>query len=303
MLKAGDTPLQKITDSILKQHGVNLWVKREDMIHPLMSGNKWRKLKYNLEAAKQKCQTILTFGGAFSNHIYATAAAGKEEGIKTIGVIRGDKPQPLNSTLQFAQDCGMQLHFISRSQYRDKNLVQNIKALKKQFGDFYLVSEGGSNSLALKGCAEIIKDIDINFDYLCTSCGTGGTLAGLLVGLTGKKRALGFSALKGFTNLEKNIDQLTFEYNQTKYHNYQVIHDYHFGGYAKFTQDLVDFMKKFQLQNEILLDPIYTGKMFLGIYDLISNGFFPQNSTVVALHTGGLQGIEGMIKYRGFPRI
>jgi len=272
------------------------------MIHPLVSGNKWRKLKYNLEAANQKGQTILTFGGAFSNHIYATAAAGKEEGVKTIGVIRGEKPQPLNSTLQFAQDYGMQFHFISRSQYRDKNLVQTIKALNKQFGDFYLVPEGGSNSLALKGCAEIIKDIDIDFDYLCTSCGTGGTLAGLLVGLNGRKKALGFSALKGFTDLEKDIDQLTFEYNQTRYENYQVIHDYHFGGYAKFNQDLVDFMKKFQLQNEIRLDPIYTGKMFFGIYDLISNGFFPENSTVVAMHTGGLQGMEGMIKYRGFPK-
>ncbi|WP_245576526.1 1-aminocyclopropane-1-carboxylate deaminase/D-cysteine desulfhydrase [Flexithrix dorotheae] len=289
-LAISHTPLQKVEDPEIADFGVNLYVKREDLIHPTVSGNKWRKLKYNLEQArKEGFDQILTYGGAYSNHIYATASAGKLFDIKSIGVIRGEPHEPLNDTLSFAKSCGMRLHYMDREKYRQKNLASVIGELKERFGKFYLIPEGGSNALAVKGCAEIVADIDQDFDYICCACGTGGTLAGIIAGLHHQKKALGFAALKGAGFLKDEVSNLILLYNQTIYKNWDINMDYHFGGYAKSGSDLQEFMKKFEKHNKIPLEFIYTGKMMFGIYDLIKKGFFKSGETIIAIHTGGIR--------------
>jgi 1-aminocyclopropane-1-carboxylate deaminase len=294
-LTSANTPLQKINDPLLDRMEVNLYVKREDLIHPLVSGNKWRKLKYNLAEAKvQGKGTLLSFGGAFSNHIYALAAAGKESGFKTIGVIRGKDASENNPTLSFARSCGMQLYLIDREDYKKKEDCQFLEELKKRFDNPYIIPEGGSNVLAVKGCAEIIDELTIDFDYITVPCGTGATLAGMVAGLKGKKKAIGFSALKGGDFLFDDVNNLLKEYNNTVYDNWTIQLDYHFGGYAKSNTELEVFLKDIEKQHEVPYEPIYTGKMMFGIYDLLKKGFFSPGTTIVAVHTGGLQGLEGI---------
>lgn len=267
-------------------------VKREDLNHPVISGNKWRKLKYNLQEAKKLGHTqILTFGGAYSNHIYATAGAGQESGIKTIGIIRGEEHLPLNPTLSFASKSGMELHYMDRATYRRKSEPDIFKLLKQQYGDFYLIPEGGTNALAIRGCEEIIQEIDIDYDYLCCPVGTGGTITGLISGIKGKSNILGFSSLKG-DFLKREVTHLLEQYGNS-FSNWSINTDYHFGGYAKTKPALLNFMSEFEQQHKIPLDPVYTGKMMFGIYDLVHSGFFPEGSKIVALHTGGLQGRAG----------
>lgn len=288
-----DAPIQSIKSPELAAARVQLFIKREDLLHPHISGNKWRKLKYNiLEAQKQGHDTLLTFGGAFSNHIYATAAAGKEARLQTIGLIRGEEHFPLNPTLQFAAEQGMRLHYVSRADFRQKNQADFIEQLHQKYDKFYLLPEGGTNLLAVKGCTEMVKDLP-SYDYVCCSCGTGGTLAGLLVGLQGKSQVLGFSALKGGDFLKAEVDQLTNAYIGNVYQNYQMIGEFHFGGYAKATLELVDFINAFKQEHHIPLDPVYTGKMLYGIFSLAKQDFFEKGSTVLAIHTGGVQGIAG----------
>lgn len=288
-------PFHEIIDPELAPYNIKLLLKREDLIHPTISGNKWRKLKYNLlEAKAQGHNTLLSFGGAYSNHIHALAAAGKENGFKTIGIIRGEAHEELNYTLRFAQDKGMDLHYISRSAYRVKNQPVFLNTLEKQFGNFYLIPEGGTNLLAVKGCAEIIEEINIPYHYVCTPSGTGGTLAGLVAGSAGEKEILGFSALKGGGFLEKEVRDLVHGFTQMDYQNWQLITSYHFGGYAKISPQLVDFINSFEVKHQVKLDPVYTGKMMFGIYEMVKAGFFPAGSIIVALHTGGVQGWEGM---------
>lgn len=273
----------------------NIFLKREDLIHPQISGNKWRKLKYNLiEAEKTGKKTLLTFGGAYSNHIYAVAAAGKEYGFNTIGIIRGEEYNPLNPTLQFASNCGMELHYLNRAAYKFRNDKKFQDELLDRFKDVYLIPEGGSNTLAVKGGLEIIDDIVAEFDYICCACGTGGTLAGLVAGLNGKNKALGFPILKGGGFLKEEVSNLIKSYNGKVYENWDLIVDYHFGGYAKINYELVEFINEFEKLNDIKLDPIYTGKMLYGIYDLIKKNFWDKDQKIIAVHTGGLQGIEGM---------
>ena len=288
-----ETPLINIRESWMELAGVNLLIKREDLIHPQVSGNKWRKLKYNLiEARKRGATTLLTFGGAFSNHIYATAAAGIAFGFKTIGIIRGEKPQKLNSTLQFAIEQGMHLEYVSRSAYRDKNKI--IAELPFDFSTIYVLPEGGTNSLALKGCAEIITETQ-NFqeiDFWTVSCGTGGTLAGMATAVKDHQKAIGFSALKG-DFLTQEVKQLLDNYGANNTDQWSINTNFHFGGYAKFNQDLVEFINDFKQRHQIQLDPIYTGKMLFGVYDLIKKEYFKKGTTIVAVHTGGQQGIEG----------
>ena len=288
-------PIQPIDDPVLERHKVQLFIKREDLLHPHISGNKWRKLKYNLQAAREQGhEVLLTFGGAFSNHIAAVAAAGKEFSLRTIGIIRGEEHLPLNATLTFAKKQDMRLHYMDRSTYKEKEQPEVIQQLREQFGKFYLIPEGGSNALAVQGCAEIVNDIDTSaYDYLCTACGTGGTLAGLVAGMNRKKQLLGFPALKGGSFLKTEVDKLTREYNGQLYHNYQLMTDYHFGGYAKWTPELLNFMNIFRDVTGVPLDPIYTGKMLFGIYDLVQKGFFKPGTRLLAIHTGGLQGIQG----------
>ncbi len=271
--------------------GVELFMKREDLIHPEISGNKYRKLKYNIiEAQKLGIDTLLTFGGAFSNHIAATASVGKEFGFKTIGIIRGEELCDMvdeNPTLKFAKSCGMQFKFVSRSDYREKTSELFINNLIDEFGEFYHVPEGGTNNLAIRGCEEILSDTDKEFDFVCSSVGTGGTISGLINCSKPSQQVLGFPALKG--DFLKN-EIIKFAHQS----NWQLILDYHFGGYGKINKDLIDFINKFKKDTEIPLDPVYTGKMMFGIFDLIEKGFFVKGSKILAIHTGGLQGIEGM---------
>ncbi len=275
--------------------GIELWIKREDLLHPEVSGNKFRKLKYNLiQARKNGQKTLLTFGGAFSNHIAATAAAGKIFGFQTIGVIRGEELKDSESkwspTLQYAHSCGMRFHFISREDYRNKASEESIKKLKDLFGDFFLVPEGGTNELAIKGCEEILNEQDNDFNYIGASVGTGGTISGLINSSNSHQKILGFSALKT-DYLKDEIQKLT---NKT---NWELILNYHFGGYAKVSRGLIEFMNDFSKKYGIILDPVYTGKLVFGIFDLVKQGYFPDNSKILAIHTGGLQGIEGMNRF------
>lgn len=281
-------PTQKIK---LATDDVSLYVRREDLIHPFVSGNKFRKLKYNLIQAKEDAlHTILTFGGAFSNHIAATAAAGKEQGFKTIGIIRGEELSDKvndNPTLQFARQCGMELVFVSREEYKLKNEKEFREGLKQKFGSFCLLPEGGSNALAVKGCEEILTTEDSDFDYICVSVGTGGTISGIMNSAMPNQKILGFPALKG-DFLKNEIRQFS------KMENMDLITDYHFEGYGKINTDLIEFINIFYKQNNIPLDPVYTGKMMYGIFDLIAKDYFPKGTKILAIHTGGIQGIEGM---------
>ncbi len=283
----------RLNQSIKKEYSnaITIVIKREDLIHPFVSGNKFRKLKYNLlEAKKKEYKTLLTFGGAFSNHIAAVAYAGKENGFKTIGIIRGEEIQDKiidNPTLLFAQNCGMQLEFISREAYRSKSESSFLEGLKQQFGDFYHLPEGGTNLLAIQGCEEILTTEDAEFDYICCSIGTGGTISGIINSALPHQKVLGFPALKGdFLNEEIR----NFVHND----NWELITEYHFGGYAKINEALIKFINQFYAENQIPLDPIYTGKMVFGVIDLIQKNYFPAGSKILLIHTGGLQGIQGM---------
>lgn len=290
MIKYQKTNIEELKSQIFEQSGVRLLIKREDQNHPFVSGNKWWKLKNNLEeAVKNTRTTFLTFGGAYSNHIYATAAAAHELGLKSIGIIRGEETLSLNPTLAFAKAKGMQLQYVSREEYRNKTESSFIEQLHNQFGDFYLIPEGGTNELAVRGCAEFANQLssEVDFDYLCLPVGTGGTIAGIIEGLDESKKIIGFPVLKGATFLEDEIMRYT-----TK-NNWQLVYDYHFGGYAKITHELTEFMDQVEKQFNIPLDPIYTAKMMFGGMDLIKKKFFAPGSTILAIHTGGLQGNAG----------
>lgn len=290
-----------------KFNDVDLFIKREDLIHPIISGNKFRKLKYNLlEAQKSENANILTFGGAYSNHIAATAEACHLLGIPSIGIIRGnelshdlEKTLTFNPTLKFAHQRGMQLHFVSRTDFRLKEEMPIVKSLLQKEPSVSIIPEGGTNALAIKGCKEILNDNDKGVDFICSSVGTGGTLAGLVEASKAHQQCIGFSALKG-DFLEKEVSKWTHKANWT------LQTDYHFGGYAKVNSELIEFMNRFQNQYKIPLDPIYTGKLFYGIFEMIEAGYFPKNTRILAVHTGGLQGIEGMnqvLKQKGLQTI
>ena len=288
------TPLQKIDAEILKQKNISLYIKRDDLIHEKISGNKWRKLKYNLiKARKCKFDTLLTFGGAYSNHIAATAAAAYEYGFKSIGIIRGDELNASsNKTLIRASQNGMDLHFISREKYRQKEQQEFIQSLKKDFGNFYLIPEGGSNELAVKGCTEIISEIEEDFDYIVTAVGTGGTLAGITCALTSQQTAIGICVLKGAQYLDDEVRKLITSYSSGQKLNWRIIHQYHLGGYAKSNSTLDSFIQNFHQTHHIQLDPIYTGKMMMALFQMISEDYFKSGDKIIALHTGGLQGIQ-----------
>ncbi|WP_034256495.1 1-aminocyclopropane-1-carboxylate deaminase/D-cysteine desulfhydrase [Arenibacter latericius] len=294
---------QQVKLSLLKDKQVSLVVKREDLIHPFISGNKFRKLKYNLlEAQKQGYHTLVTFGGAYSNHIAATAYAGKETGLRTVGIIRGEELKggyKSNPTLAQARKNGMEFIFISRDQFRDKTSPIFLQSLQDSIGEFYLVPEGGTNDLAIKGCEEILGESDINYDYLCCSVGTGGTVAGIINASGATQKVIGFASLKG-DFLTKDIRNFV-----TK-DNWEIRTDYHFGGYAKISGELISFINWFKRETGIPTDPIYTGKLFYGVLDLIKQGYFKPGTSILVVHTGGLQGVEGMniiLKKRQQPLI
>ncbi|QTE21930.1 1-aminocyclopropane-1-carboxylate deaminase/D-cysteine desulfhydrase [Polaribacter cellanae] len=287
---------QQIHLPILEEKKVELFIKREDLIHPFVSGNKFRKLKYNLaEAKKLKKKAILTFGGAYSNHIAATAVAGKLAGLKTFGIIRGDelgknlkKTLEENTTLREAHKNGMKFNFVSREIYRQKDSFGFIEKMKNKWGDFYLIPEGGTNGLAVEGCQEILTKEDANFNYICVAVGTGGTIAGLIKSKKKKQKVIGFPSLKGGFIVEE------IKKYAIKNDSWSLNKDYHFGGYAKYSEELIQFINNFSEKTNVLLDPIYTGKMLFGILNLIGKDYFPENSKILAIHTGGIQGIAGI---------
>lgn len=294
---------QTVNLPILNEKQVSLVVKREDLIHPFISGNKFRKLKYNLlEALNSELGTIVTFGGAYSNHIAATAYAGKAYGLRTIGIIRGEELAGSwhnNPTLALAHAHGMQFRFISREQYRNKADVVFYRFLQDEIGPFYMVPEGGTNALAVKGCEEILTGADRDFNVICSSVGTGGTLAGIINSSDPRQQILGFASLKG-DFLTKDIRNFAAKENWT------VNTDYHFGGYAKVSGTLIEFINSFKDRTGIPTDPVYTGKMVFGILDLVKRDYFKPGTKILAIHTGGLQGIEGMnlvLKKRQLPYI
>lgn len=283
-------PLVKINDPLLEEKKITLYVKRADLIHPNIFGNKWYKLKYNLiEAEKQKKKTLLTFGGAYSNHIYATAAAGSIFGFRTIGIIRGEEHLPLNPVLKFAKNRKMIINYVSRSDYRLKAEEDFIQKLHRVYGDFYLLPEGGSNVLAVKGCSEIPASINTKYDYISTAVGTGGTIAGLIAGVNSDIKVLGFPVLKGARFLKRDTERLLSQYNYYKNGNFEMFFDYHFGGFAKSNDDLRSFLKDFEAKSNFKPDRIYFGKMIFGIFDLIQSGYFPENKTIVALNSAPVE--------------
>lgn len=278
-------------------------LRREDLLGDGISGNKFRKLKYNiLEAQRLGFSKILTFGGAYSNHILAASFIKKKYDIDVIGVIRGEElvdKTHSNPTLKQAEANGMQFHFVSRELYKQKTNTEFIDKLKSNFGDFYVLPEGGTNDLAIKGCEEILTPEDAQYDYICCAVGTGGTLAGLINASQPHQQVLGFSALKG-DFLKADVTKLVSK------DNWSINTDYHFGGYAKVTKELIDFMNTFKAETSILLDPIYNAKVLFGIYDLLKKEHFSKNTSILAIHTGGLQAISGMnhlLKKKGLPLI
>jgi 1-aminocyclopropane-1-carboxylate deaminase/D-cysteine desulfhydrase-like pyridoxal-dependent ACC family enzyme len=276
---------------------IEIFIKREDLLHQTLSGNKWRKLKYNLiEAFKLGKDTILTFGGAYSNHIYAAASAGNIFGFSTIGIIRGEEHLPLNPTLDFAKSKGMNIYYVDRRTYRYKSDEKFIDELRTKFGNFYLLPEGGSNRFAVNGCSEIIHNMDIEPDYILSACGTGGTLAGIICGLKGKSEVIGIPVLKGGHFLHSAIENHIKDFSKTSYSNWRLNLNYHFGGYAKIDRDLISFIRNFQRINGIELDYIYTGKLLYAINSMIKKGEFREGSKILAIHTGGLQGNMGIQK-------
>lgn len=291
MFTKDEVPTVKI--EIPFPNGIELYIRREDLLHPEVSGNKFRKLKYNIaKALEEKSTVLLTFGGAYSNHIAATAAAGRLIGIRTIGLIRGEELAAVyleNPTLRKAEQDGMQFKFVSRTQYRMKDTAAFLEELKEEFGDFYLVPEGGTNEEAVRGTEEILTASDAIYQYICCAVGTGGTLAGLINSALEHQKVLGFPALKG----DFLYDEIK---NYTTKENWELIVEYHFGGYAKYTEELLAFIRNFEDQTGILLDPIYTGKLVFGIFDLIKQDRFEKNSKILAIHTGGLQGWNEKIK-------
>jgi 1-aminocyclopropane-1-carboxylate deaminase/D-cysteine desulfhydrase-like pyridoxal-dependent ACC family enzyme len=272
---------------------IQLFIKREDLIHPTISGNKWRKLNYNLKMARQTGHdTLLTFGGAYSNHLFAVAAAAREIGMKSIGIVRGEEHLPLNPTLRFVVNSGMQLKYISRDLYANKTDPEFVEQMKQQFGKFFLIPEGGTNPLAILGAAEIMGGISNDYDVVVLAAGTGGTTAGVIAGMNGVGYVIGVSVLKGGF-LHGEIEKLLKQSGLGHLSSWKVNNEYHFGGYAKFNNELIHFINQFRKTYDIPLDPIYTGKMMFGVMDMIKKGCFPKGTKVLAIHTGGLQGIAG----------
>jgi len=291
------TPIQPIRSQVAEWAGVQWLIKRDDLIHPQISGNKWRKLKYNLQYAKmQGIDTLVTFGGAYSNHLYAVAAAGHALGFRTIGIVRGEKPEVLSPTLYFVREKGMQLAFWPRQAYARKEDSDLFESIASKYAPFYLIPEGGSNTLAVKGSAELVAEINEPFDYLCSACGTGGTLAGLIAGCAGRGHIIGVPVLKGGDFLQDDILHLLQKYyalegqNPPLLQNWTLRTDYHFGGYARVTTELLTFIRRFEQENDFLIEQVYTAKMLFGIEDMIRQGYFRRGQTIIAIHTGGLQG-------------
>ncbi len=280
--------LQELKDKRFSRQNIRFFIKREDLIHNMISGNKWRKLTYNIRhILSQNYVGLVTFGGAYSNHIAASAAAGKAFGIATVGMIRGEETLPLNATLRFALECGMTLHYISRTEYRKRYDSIFLENMKRCFPGFYIIPEGGANHLGIEGCKAILHERE-SWDIVAVSCGTGSTMAGLIHSVSDDTLVLGFPALKNSEDISQKISL----WCPGRY-QWRIECGYHFGGFARYSKVLCEFICDFKRRFNIQLDPLYTGKLFFGIMDMIDKGIFKAGSRIVAIHTGGLQGIHG----------
>lgn len=287
------SPLEEVEDQRLARHGIRLLLKRDDLIHPELIGNKWRKLQRNLDAARDAGHdTLLTFGGAYSNHLRATAAAGRLFGFATIGVVRGDElaDRPLNASLSRAAADGMRLHFTDRAtfrRYRDIADPSVAAELEGRFGRFHLLPEGGSNAFAALGCAELGRELRGHADVVAIACGTGGTLAGLAAGLdAGAQRAIGFPVLKGGAFLEGDIERLQKETFGARRGEWSLNHRFHVGGYARIRPELTEFADDFAGRHGLWPEPTYVAKMLYGIVRLTAEGAFPPGTRIAAVITG-----------------
>ncbi len=297
--KAMGVPLQRLNWSLAATKQVDVWVRRDDLIDKYVSGNKFYKLFYNLHAAKQQgYQQILSFGGAYSNHIYALAAAAHVGGFKTVGVIRGERPKQLSPTLMDAEAWGMRLHFVSRAEYSRKQSEQLQLELTQKYGDFFVIPEGGANEWGVKGTCvlgQVIKEqLNSNYTAVCLASGTANTLAGVALGMTGGcegGQVMGFSVLKGEGNSQVPQHQQAYG-NQSD--NWRLISGYHGGGYAKkLPENISQFFGQFERETALQIDPVYTLKMFWGVAQLLEQNYWPKGSRLVLIHTGGLQGRRG----------
>lgn len=291
-LEYHETPVIEIHHPIIERAGVRLLIKREDLNHPTISGNKWWKLKYNLNAAKSLgLNTVLTFGGAYSNHIYSTAAACREAGLQVIGIIRGEEHPVLNATLAFATNQGMHLHYISRSVYRRKSESDFMLELQSTFGPFYAVPEGGTNMAGIRGAEEFVNKLTgIDYDLVFLPVGTGGTITGVIAGHKGQKQIIGVPVLKAGDFLRIEIESFLLEYCDVKFDNWSLLDNYDHGGYAKFSPQLAEFIFMLKSDCNLPLDQVYTGKMLYAIFTEVTKGTFARGTTLLAIHTGGLQG-------------
>lgn len=285
--------LEAIDDPLLRERGVEVRMLRLDGIHAQISGNKWYKLKHNLLAAHaQSAHTVLSFGGAYSNHLVALSAASKACGLRSIGVVRGEAAQTLNPALQFAQGQGMALHYVSRSDYRNKEDPDFIRELEQRFGPFYLIPEGGSNLLGIKGCAEIAAHLHWHRaaapHYVFMACGTAATLAGVVSAAPSDCEVVGISVLKGPDTLSPQVGVWLDELDCVPQCRWSIQTQFHHGGYGKSSAPLDQFIVAFFERTGVPLEPVYTGKMMWGLYQMIESGEIPRGAQVIALHTGGL---------------
>lgn len=283
------SPVHTWQHPLFTEKGLKVFIKRDDLIHPLISGNKWRKLKYILQAAhSQGKQHLVTFGGAYSNHLLATAAAAARFGFKATGIVRGEDVQ--NDTLFLCRLHGMDLIFTDRDSYRNKPILFN-----KYFGhsaDAYFIDEGGASAEAVTGCSELVAELPLTYDHLFCACGTGTTAAGIITGLHQQNQPTQFNAVPVFKNgdfMRNEIDRY-LSFNAT----YQLHTNYHFGGYAKTTAPLLHFIQNFVATTGILIEPVYTGKMLYAILDLAEQNYFKKGSNILAVHSGGIWGLLGM---------
>ena len=278
-------------DSFLSKKNIELSLLRLEEVHPVISGNKFYKLIYFLEEVNRSShKTIITFGGAYSNHLAATAFACKEAGIKCIGIVRGEEPASLSPTLSFCINQGMHLQFISRTEFKSISEQPFLTELEKEYGSHILIPEGGFSEKGAKGASLITKYFQETYSHVCLAVGTATTFAGIIKGTSNHSKVLGFDILKNRNDIEDRLQFLKAGAGI----NYELITDYHFGGYAKKTNELLQFMNDFYRKHAVPLDFVYTGKMMSGVYDLISKNYFPTASKILCLHTGGLQGNQSL---------
>lgn len=281
---------QQIFDTCFDEKKVKVYMRRLDLISNPVSGNKYFKLKKNIEyALKSKFKSIITFGGAYSNHIHATSIIAKQNNLKCIAFIRGEERLPLNPTLDDAVKNGMEIIYLSREEYRKINDKDYLNHLNTKYENSYIIPEGGTNLLAIQGTESIINSDD-KYEYICCPIGTGGTISGIINSSNHNQKIIGFSAIKGVKKLK---DDIILNVNKN---NWVINEDYCQGGYAKISKELINFINHFYKTKNIPLDCIYTGKMMMGVLDLIKKNKFSKGSNILIIHTGGIQGNRGINK-------